>query len=134
MTDFGLAKVTGTALLGVGKFHLNQMNGASLRYAAPEVLQYLLPNPIQTVLDYKAIDVYATAMTMFEIVTRKIPFPDVPDESIIKDVLQGVRPTSHLNEYMYEPRMKNIAAAVMRGWSERDRPSIKTLQAALSSR
>jgi serine/threonine protein kinase len=76
LTDFGIAKILDSRLLAVKSFTIQNLNGASIRYAGPEVLlafhgtggQALSPREIL------AGDVFSWATTVYEVINRRIPW------------------------------------------------------------
>ncbi|KAI3631434.1 hypothetical protein MIR68_010924 [Amoeboaphelidium protococcarum] len=73
LTDFGLSKIVDEQTLKVKAFQTGNIKGASLSYAAPEILhQFRNSTPIgHRIVSYFAADVYAGGMVLLEMLTRR---------------------------------------------------------------
>lgn len=77
LTDFGTAKIKSMA----------KYTPSTLNWSAPEVLG-LEPNWTEK------SDIYSLGLVFYEIVARKIPFHDIPEDiSLPKAIVEGTRPT-----------------------------------------
>ncbi|KAI3647307.1 hypothetical protein MP228_007528 [Amoeboaphelidium protococcarum] len=73
LTDFGLSKIVDEQTLKVKAFQTGNIKGASISYAAPEILhQFRNSTPIgHRIVSYFAADVYAGGMVLLEMLTRR---------------------------------------------------------------
>ena len=75
VTDFGITRViAGADAVVVAGFELSDLNGASCAYAAPEVFHRFRSKKLASNIDgeiMKAGDIYALAITIFEMLTRQ---------------------------------------------------------------
>lgn len=141
--DFGVSSVIDANLLRVKAYRKSRVKGTSLVYAAPEVLDsYERDDSIEehTIPEiYKAGDVYAFAMTAYEMVTRKIPWWDVDDlDEIAQGVLNGKRPkvSSGLNNRRQSDDYLNLILTIMEKCSSQkplDRPPLRSVLASISN-
>lgn len=97
LTDFGLTKVLDAKIEQVKGRKIANANGLSFRYAAPEAFSILhTQNSSKSSVSastYLAIDIYATAVTMFHCITREQPWgPGVNMQIVQKLVKEGKRP------------------------------------------
>jgi serine/threonine protein kinase len=91
--DFGSASVLGDAPKVQG-FSAPEKLEFTVRYTPPEVFRRLMMKEgtrPSSDMD-KSIDVYAFAITMFEVITREKVYKDLTMEQIIESVLAGYRP------------------------------------------
>ena len=91
--DFGYANVLGDESQ-VGRLvkGLEKPNtaGITAQYASPELFsRVFIGRKISSEID-KMIDVYAYAITLYELITRKKAWDGVPNEAIQDKVLQGM--------------------------------------------
>ncbi|KAI3633470.1 hypothetical protein MIR68_008417 [Amoeboaphelidium protococcarum] len=105
LCDFGVTSIVDGSLLRVKAYQKSRIKGASLVYAAPEVLLAFQNNlDIDEIAEperIKAGDVYAFSMVVYELTQRRIPWWDVDDlEEISRSVMTGVRPK--LGKSLYE--------------------------------
>lgn len=125
ISDFGISKVVNEQVILVSGFSVSKMDGASVAYAAPEVLRRMLNQPHEDDFNVsssasrsessnnnteiiKSCDVYSYAMVMYEVLTKSPPWPsEMPMEEIIKLVLREKRPTlpSELEETKNEDKL-----------------------------
>ncbi|KDQ65064.1 hypothetical protein JAAARDRAFT_52980 [Jaapia argillacea MUCL 33604] len=122
IAHFGLSKsneyVGGDGPLTIG----------TLQWMAPELLSLRgEPTP--------SSDIYSFAMVCIEVYTLQIPFPNLPllHESVIYDVLKGVRPARPLEDPSKPLMSDSLWSLVQWCWAQdpEDRPSAKTLVQAL---
>lgn len=99
LCDFGLAKLGNSADLIRGRKHATGV-GLSYRYAGPEGF-YIFENQFDAQAKsktkvkmevYQGMDIYATAVTINEIVSREIPFGMAPYEEVRAGIKEGLRP------------------------------------------
>ncbi|OCH92664.1 kinase-like protein [Obba rivulosa] len=86
LVDFGLATLRYNNDLKLGS-----LGKGSLRHMAPEFTDpesFGLPKAVLS----RATDVFSFAMTMWEIFTGKVPFPDRPQHMVVLSVSRGERP------------------------------------------
>ncbi|KAG6820010.1 hypothetical protein H0H93_006556 [Arthromyces matolae] len=84
LADYGISSVLDDDILR----WTSQSSFASVRWKAPELLQ-----KTDTPAKYsKESDVYAMACVFYEIFTNTVPFADIPDEAVVKNVLKGAFP------------------------------------------
>ena len=81
---------TGSAVINLS---VTQAKGISAPYAAPEMLTQIASNAITEFDDCKASDVYSFAITLWEILHRKIPWEGLTRDEIRQKVVANSRPT-----------------------------------------
>jgi len=75
LSDFGICQIVDPTVLRVKAFRVSQAIGASLSYAAPEVLMFLKsPIPLNADENLKKTDIYSLACVMYELFTRRVPW------------------------------------------------------------
>ena len=75
ITDFGITRVITSQALKVGAFKVSELNGASLRYAAPEAIQRFRTGYSTDHSEvWKMGDVYSLSMTLVHLILRKGPW------------------------------------------------------------
>ncbi|KDN33197.1 hypothetical protein RSAG8_13714, partial [Rhizoctonia solani AG-8 WAC10335] len=92
----------------------------SLRWVAPELLLSEVPKRT------KQSDVYALGMTMLEIFTGEVPYPECrQDFTVIKTVERGTLPTRPLERIKEDQRGNMMWQLLLECWSRnlRERPS-----------
>lgn len=106
LTDFGISKVVDSKSLLVSAFEPAHINGASIYYAAPEVLSRLLLRQTSAASHdqssntgsfsaniVKAGDVYSFSMTLFHLITTERPWKAFKDQNQVSQmVCQSQRP------------------------------------------
>lgn len=95
LSDFGISRVLVTTVLLVQAFQVANNDGASVAYAAPEVLRRANKDESETINEdeLKASDVYSYSMVAFELVTKQCPWPkSMHAIEVIKAVLRNERP------------------------------------------
>ncbi|KAK7041492.1 hypothetical protein VNI00_009360 [Paramarasmius palmivorus] len=92
LADFGLAAVAGDTQL-MNATTSGTLKG-SLRWMAPEMFNMSIGTPTSgTIIDKSPRDVYAYACTILEIMTGRIPFPELMDPAVMFQVIRGARPS-----------------------------------------
>lgn len=77
LTDFGITRVVSSGALLVRGFRTNGVVGASLLYAAPEVIKYIThteEEDLRNEQELKAGDIFAFAIVLYEALTRRSPW------------------------------------------------------------
>jgi serine/threonine protein kinase len=101
LTDFGISRIVSAQTLTiVDSFQIAKVEGASIMYAAPEVLERILMERNGTTTTdglkadkLKAGDVYSFSMVAFELINRTQPWNrSLGTAEIIERVLSGDRP------------------------------------------
>ncbi|GAB1524843.1 hypothetical protein RhiTH_007999 [Rhizoctonia solani] len=83
LTDFGNSALAEYTLQFT---HSSTVQGMSLRWAAPEIIQ-------EESKPTHASDVYALGMIVFEVISREMPYAGAKDSAIVFKVVGGVKPT-----------------------------------------
>ncbi|KEP45084.1 tyrosine kinase catalytic domain protein [Rhizoctonia solani 123E] len=106
----------------------------SIRWVAPEMLAE--DAPIRT----KESDVYALGMTMLEVFTGELPYPQCRmDSSVITKVMRGTLPTRPTDRFKNDEQGNFAWALLLKCWSRdvSERPSagqvVKALQSHISA-
>ncbi|ESK96338.1 hypothetical protein Moror_7124 [Moniliophthora roreri MCA 2997] len=86
LADFGLAVIKESQRIASSTTSGGPKG--TMRWMAPELFQL----ETGTEIDYSLKDVYAYACTVFEVMTGKPPFPDLPDAAVMLRVITGQRP------------------------------------------
>ena len=73
ITDFGISRITKQNAVQVAGFQVSKIRGASLAYAAPEVLLYFQSQQPATP-NFEAADTFALAATLFHMLERESPW------------------------------------------------------------
>jgi serine/threonine protein kinase len=73
-------------------YYHHRRNGFTLIYAAPELLEEKESSSFQPVYPTKASDLYALAIIIWEILSRKQPFPGKNQAELKSLLLKGIRP------------------------------------------
>ena len=105
LTDFGISKVISNSVLLVEAFMVANIDGASVIYAAPEVLKHMMSVRSNSAITngqtatnlnediVKARDVYAFSMVSYEVINRNQPWSrKKSSQEIVQRVLDGERP------------------------------------------
>ncbi|KAI3653296.1 hypothetical protein MP228_001243 [Amoeboaphelidium protococcarum] len=141
ISDFGITQIVSNKALLVSAFHVSKLQGASVNYAAPELLKKLTNQSNQ--LDEEAsaqnklkLDVYAVSIMGYEMVTRTPAWAPRRDTEVIEAALSGIRP-QFPNQFMslrhQDLRLTIVCSLIERGWSSlpQDRPSMMEMQREL---
>jgi hypothetical protein len=129
--DFGYASFvdgTRTFVAGVSK---PKSIGISTRYASPELFQKALKTAVRFHLEIdKKIDVYAFAITVYEIGSLEDAWKDVPAADIQKMVLDGVRPVFNAKFKELHENVKNLESLIEECWEDNPemRPSFNEIE------
>ena len=89
--DFGYANFIGEDIPVVSGIEMPTHAGLTFPYAAPEIIEGKYTNRFNKESD-KAIDVYAYAMTLYEVLMQKVPWHGLNTTQIKENVLSGHRP------------------------------------------
>ncbi|KAF9646900.1 kinase-like protein [Thelephora ganbajun] len=93
----GSPRLSGFGLCSITK-HTNSVNastpndGSMVRYCAPELLDTNWVTQVEKKKPTNKSDVYSLSMVIVELVTGKVPFPDLTDAHITIGVPKGIRP------------------------------------------
>jgi WD40 repeat protein/tRNA A-37 threonylcarbamoyl transferase component Bud32 len=68
LTDFGIAQILSEKIIATKSFHIVNLRGLSVHYAAPEALANFRSKKFNA--DYKTYDIYSYAIVMYETMTR----------------------------------------------------------------
>jgi serine/threonine protein kinase len=135
ITDFGVAQVVDENLMRVRMMKKSEIFGASLNYAAPEILLSIdnaplnIPDPTYG----KLVDVYSYAMTVFELFAKQKPWAGLPSVEIKALVTNEQRPQLN-NEAQKRvstgKRSKKLLEIMMDCWehSVQKRPQMSAIQ------
>jgi hypothetical protein len=75
LSDFGICQIVDQSAVRVKAFRVSQAIGASLSYAAPEVLAFLRTGQgMPADENMKMADTYALACVIYEASTRRVPW------------------------------------------------------------
>ena len=89
--DFGYANFIGEDIPVVSGVEMPTHAGLTIAYAAPEILNVNFTKRFNKESD-KAIDVYAYAMTLYEVLMQKTPWYGLNSAQIKENVISGKRP------------------------------------------
>ncbi|KAI3655599.1 hypothetical protein MP638_006168, partial [Amoeboaphelidium occidentale] len=73
LTDFGITQVLSDKILASREFHVINLRGLSVFYAAPEAFKWFRTKSFVGV-DFTKFDIYSFACIIFELLTRKTPW------------------------------------------------------------
>ncbi|KAI3643199.1 hypothetical protein MP228_012754 [Amoeboaphelidium protococcarum] len=112
LTDFGVCTIVDSSKAVTG-LQWNSINGATVRYAAPEVLaKYTMPMEL-----WFKRDIYSVSIVMNEILTRTKAWSQLRLEDVAVNVKQGMRPPSD-NQFYNEPRIQNLLKIINAAWAQ----------------
>ncbi|KAI3643202.1 hypothetical protein MP228_012757 [Amoeboaphelidium protococcarum] len=112
LTDFGVCTIVDSSKAVTG-LQWNSINGATVRYAAPEVLaKYTMPMEL-----WFKRDIYSVSIVMNEILTRTKAWAQLRLEDVVVNVKQGMRPPSG-NQFFNEPRCDNLLQIIDAAWAQ----------------
>lgn len=100
LCDFGISRIVTSSVLLVQAFETANIDGASVAYAAPEVLIKFVQSKKETISPtavnpelIKASDTYSFSMVAYEVITRTDSWPSsMSSDEVIRKVLSGQRP------------------------------------------
>jgi serine/threonine protein kinase len=73
LTDFGIAQILSERIIATKAFHVINLRGLSVSYAAPEAL-YNFRSKKYSGTDFKKYDIYSLACMTFEVLTKQMPW------------------------------------------------------------
>ncbi|KAI3650675.1 hypothetical protein MP228_004156 [Amoeboaphelidium protococcarum] len=112
LTDFGVCTIVDSSK-AVSGMEWNSVKGATISYAAPEVLQKLtVPQEL-----WLKRDIYSVAIVMNEIVTRSKAWLYLSKQEVIDNVTRGMRPSSE-SQFLNETRCENLLKIVVAAWAQ----------------
>lgn len=132
--DFGFASICGGSRPVAKGINVPKTVGITVRYSAPEVFTHLKSKSgegrVTTEID-KKIDVYAYAITMYEILAKRSAWGDVSKNLIIVNVKSNLRPPFMEDSSITEKyaQMPSLLKIVTEGWKQKpeERPSFETI-------
>ena len=121
--DFGLARAVGNSIVVAG-LTMPNAEGLTIRYSPPEVFKRMA---LKSLLKYQlsdrdqSIDVYAFAVSMYEVVTRKGFMKGLTGNDLMRQVNSGKR-----MEFYQDPAIPGLNTAINEGWKQNpsERPSM----------
>ena len=132
ITDFGYASIIGDNVPVARGMTMPINWGLTIPYAAPEVLVNM-SNKTTRFQDQKdkPIDVYAFAMTLYEVIMQQIPWANIDPNQVYKRVLEGDRPQIIEEKLQDIPKIVNL---VRQCWAQdpASRPTFKQIVEFLS--
>ncbi|KAJ1302506.1 hypothetical protein OPQ81_002824 [Rhizoctonia solani] len=126
IADFGLSTMSEASL---GFSETSNPQTGSTRWAAPELLTEEAPKS-------KESDVYALGMTMLEVITGEVPFPQChSDYQVIVKVMQGAQPSRPMTQLKNDDRGDQMWNLLVSCWSPEPsaRPSAQQVLESLIS-
>jgi serine/threonine protein kinase len=93
--DFGFAAMIGSdkgRKITVSGLQTPENGGFTPNYAAPELFSRIYSGRTDTTEADKAVDVYAYAMTLYQLITQEKCYPCMNNQEIEEAVLNGIRP------------------------------------------
>ncbi|KAI3633553.1 hypothetical protein MIR68_008500 [Amoeboaphelidium protococcarum] len=123
LTDFGVCTIVDSSKAVTG-MEWNSVKGATICYAAPEVLQRLA---VPKELWYKR-DVYSVSIVINEVLTRQNAWSQLPTEEIIINVTKGMRPSCE-SQFSHELKCINMIQVIQSAWA--DDPTLRPLASDL---
>ncbi|KAG8977588.1 hypothetical protein FRB93_011886 [Tulasnella sp. JGI-2019a] len=121
LCDFGMTKVldgthniTSTAMKGAGSF----------RWMSPELLSTNTPKSLKS-------DIFAFGMTIVEVITGNVPFPDIPNANAIVAIISGQRPAF---QQIFQISFRNLWILASACWDHEParRPSARDILAIMA--
>ncbi|KAI3643039.1 hypothetical protein MP228_012594 [Amoeboaphelidium protococcarum] len=133
ISDFGVTQIVSNKAMLVQAFHVSKLEGASLKYAAPELLHKLqgelnADEPGELKLSW---DVYALAILGYEMITCSPAWRGYAPNQIVDQVLRGVRPevpAELYNTIAVDTRLSLILSLIQRAWAQQAQDRITTLE------
>ncbi|QRW21142.1 Tyrosine kinase family catalytic domain protein [Rhizoctonia solani] len=123
LTDFGLSSMSSASLA----FSATSSQSGSIRWAAPELLS-------ATECKTKRSDIYALAMTILEVFTTDVPYPQCQwDFQVMNKVTQGVLPTRPIDQLKNDKLGDTLWQLLVNCWSRNPyaRPTIEEVHKVL---
>ena len=130
--DFGVARLVGNAAPVAG-LNVPKNEAITIRYTPPEVFKRLAD---KSQSEYmlgeidKSIDVYAYAVSMFEVVTGSIFMKGIKAPDLVVNVVKG-----HRMDFEAVPCLPGTSWSITQGWSQlaQNRPIMKAIVEAVNS-
>ncbi|KAG6845132.1 hypothetical protein H0H87_000368 [Tephrocybe sp. NHM501043] len=101
LADYGFTNITDVHAIKPVNFSSIAQEGSEKQFFAPELLGPVIPRRRN-----EAIDIYAFAMTAYQILTGHVPFPGKSDYYVMRLILRGERPAQLTGE-LYQDRGLN---------------------------
>ncbi len=120
LMDFGIAKMAGEQRMT----QVNRVVG-TVEFMAPELIQGKDPSV--------ASDIYATAVTMYELLTGKLPFESTTDFNLMQEIMQKKPPAPDKLNTAIPRQLSAILLKAMEKKPENRYADARTLQQALIS-
>ncbi|KAJ3564018.1 hypothetical protein NP233_g8566 [Leucocoprinus birnbaumii] len=89
LTDFGLSSVRVETTIAYTNGVMSEAQGCTYRWLAPELSESMLGASRRT----EASDVWAFGLVCYEIVTRKLPYHELNECQVLREVISGRLPT-----------------------------------------
>ena len=132
--DFGFAHFVGDEYDIVSGLLKPLKAGLTFAYAAPELLDIVLnyEKPKHTEIEMK-VDVYAFAITMFEVISRVSPWKGMGKFDLYERVGEGKRP-EFPKDIMKRKELNEMIEIIEACWHQNpnDRPNFDSIHASLS--
>ncbi|KAI3653284.1 hypothetical protein MP228_001231 [Amoeboaphelidium protococcarum] len=131
ISDFGVTQIVSNKAMLVQAFHVSKLEGASLKYAAPELLHKLQGELNADELSELKLswDVYALAILGYEMITCSPAWRGYAPNQIVDYVLRGVRPqvpAELYNTIAVDTRLSLILSLIQRAWAQRAQDRVTT--------
>ena len=124
--DFGYANFIGEDIPVVAGFRMPKNAGRTYPYAAPEILTETSSERYHKDSD-KPIDVYAYAMTLWEVLMQRYPWQGFRADQIRNNVLNGNRPEIEPKNRFDDVR--TVVEIIQKSWMQNpaDRPTFRKI-------
>lgn len=137
LTDFGISTVLKSRAEIISTFNVKRIKGASISYAAPEVLKSLQSNTEIPEGSFVKNDIYAFGIILYELLGRRKPWINVSSREILKNVCRGLRPefTNIPSLGLETYSLEKLIALIRSCWHQdpSNRPDLGNIIALLSS-